>query len=256
MKKFAAVLILAAACTGQTPLTQEVPGPQGPQGDAGTPAAPITVYTTPAPADACGPNGGTEVFFYTDANNNHLIDLDDHYMTSYVTCNGTNGSAGAQGIPGRDGTSCTVTTIAPDSSPDSATPYGGALIACGDSQVFVSNGAPGAVGADGQPGAPAPSNSFSVVEVIDPCGKQGSVSEPDEVLLQLQNGTVLGAFQDSPGNSGNAFNVRLSYLADGQGFRTTDETGCVFSLATAGHTRTLSWTAKQGNIGFDAWTIP
>lgn len=90
-------------------------------------------------------------------------------------------------------------------------------------------------------GANAPTSAYAPAEVIVPCGNTGSFSE---VLLRLHNGQVLVSFSNNTEGS----MTRLTLLPDGT-YMTTDDTGCVFSLATQSSeqgsgqvsTRSISW---------------
>lgn len=101
------------------------------------------------------------------------------------------------------------------------------------STQVVCNGTNGSNGANGADGADAPVSAYAPAEVIVPCGNTGSFSE---VLLRLHNGQILVSFSD---NTQGAM-TRLVLLPDGT-YMTTDNTGCQFSLATEGSTRSISW---------------
>lgn len=147
---------------------------------------------------------------------------------------GPQGPAGSVGAPGADGQSCTVTSVAPGIT----APNGGSIITCVNGAVLITNGAPGANG------APAPATSYSITDMVDPCGAQGF---QDEVLLILANGSLIGTFSENV----NGYMTRLSLINDGVGYQDTDSTGCTFSVATSGHTRTLTWTG-----GSKSWNVP
>lgn len=166
--------------------------------------------------------------------------------TGAVGATGTNGAAGANGA---DGVGCSVVQV----SPGGPAPFGGAIVTCASGSVLLVNGAPGADGhdghdgtngADGHDGADAPPTAFTIVGMIDPCGTQGQF---DEVFLVLANGKAIASFSENS----NGKNTRLWEVRDGIGLQTTDDTGCVFSLQTTGHTRTISWTG-----GSESWNVP
>lgn len=124
------------------------------------------------------------------------------YYYSYVGKDGKNGV---------DGSSCTVTEVS--SSP--AVPNGGAIITCADSSVLVKNGA------NGQDGV------SSIVSLIDPCGDAPGIY--DEVILRLNDGTLLASFSDNA----NGKNTRLSVIGEGS-YQVTDGSGCAFSITSDG----------------------
>lgn len=88
------------------------------------------------------------------------------------------------------------------------------LIAC--------EGRPGdsIVGPKGDSGSPGVS---TILEVIDPCGKEAAF---DEVLIRTSNGQVFAYFE----SGGNRF---LTALSPGD-YVTTDGTGCYFRLNADG----------------------
>jgi hypothetical protein len=73
------------------------------------------VNTTPEPAGANCPNGGTRIDVGEDTNNNGTLDSGEIKQTRYVCAgtngtNGTNGSPGTNGKDGKDGTAYLITT--------------------------------------------------------------------------------------------------------------------------------------------------
>lgn len=109
-----------------------------------------------------------------------------------------------QGPAGQDGKSCTVATVA-----------NGALITCPDGTASVVLN-----GTDGQD---APPTAYSVVEVIDPCGKQAAF---DEVLLKLANGQIMAHFASGAQQF-------LALIGPGN-YTTTDNTSCKFTITAEG----------------------
>lgn len=115
-----------------------------------------------------------------------------------------------QGPAGQDGKSCTVSTVA-----------NGALIACPDGTAsVVLNGTNGQNGTDGQN---TPPTAYSVVEVIDPCGKQAAF---DEVLLKLANGQIMAHFASGAQQF-------LALIGPGS-YSTSDSTHCYFTITNEG----------------------
>lgn len=113
---------------------------------------------------------------------------------------------------GKDGDSCDVLEVEDE----------GALVTCGDKSVMIYNGSDGIDGADGNDGIDGidgRDGTSSVVEVIDPCGDQGRF---DEVLLRLEDGSILAHF-----SSGNR--QFLTFIGPGN-YRTTDGLACNFTI--------------------------
>lgn len=156
------------------------------------------------------------------------------------------GIKGDTGNQGPVGAGCAITNVLPGS----VAPYGGAVIQCADNSVLITNGASGQDGADGHDGvdghdgADAAPTAYSITDLIDPCGTQGLF---DEVFLVLANGKAIASFSENS----NGKNTRLWEVQDGIGLQTTDSTGCVFSLQTVNHTRTITWTG-----GSKSWNVP
>lgn len=146
--------------------------------------------------------------------------------TSAVVSSGTNGSNGTNGTNGSNGAnggSCSVYQAS-----------NGARISCPDgTEVVVLNGVDGtdgqdgSDGSDGSPGAPAPATPYTVVEIIDPCGAQGSF---DEVILRLANGDLLAHY--SHGSK-----QHLVLIGPGS-YETTDGTKCRFTVSS---TKQITW---------------
>lgn len=149
-----------------------------------------------------------------------------------VTRTGKPGEDGTDGTNGRDGKDCMVVQL-----------QNGVLIECGGgianggtSAVVVNglngsngvdgqNGTNGTNGTDGQDGADgqnAPPTAYTVVGVVDPCGKQASF---DEVLLKLQNGQLMAHYSDGARQF-------LTLIGPGN-YITTDNTSCHFSVSAS-----------------------
>lgn len=109
------------------------------------------------------------------------------------------GKDGLNGRDGADGSSCSVTQT-----------LSGSIIDCEDgTSAVLLNGQNGLDGA------------HAVLEIIDPCNKQGAF---DEVLLRLSNGALLAYF--TQGSFNTSF---LTLLTPGQ-YQTTDGTNCHFTV--------------------------
>lgn len=120
------------------------------------------------------------------------------------------GRNGRNGIDGAPGVGCNVELVGP--SP--ATPNGGSIVRCENTATLIRNGTDGR---DAEPSA------FNIASIVDPCGKQTAY---DEVLLVLQNGTVLAHYSDGAKQF-------LTQLTPGA-YITTDGTACRFTLNANG----------------------
>lgn len=159
--------------------------------------------------------------------------------------NGVDGANGSDGAAGSNGLNSLVTANRSDSidsliCEDSS----GVVITVGlddnnnnildaseqDSVAFVCDGLAGPAGPQGPQGntgpqGPAgPVSPMSIVSVIDPCGDAPGIY--DEVLLKLQNGTIIASFSDNA----NGKNTRFSLLVPGN-YVTTDDSSCAFNVS-------------------------
>lgn len=219
----------------------------------------------PASAAQC-PAGGMAYTLYGDADANGSFSAADVMIDQQVVCNGVNGANGANGANGQDGASMVFETLS--ASPVQCSNGGSFIVMAIDSDrsgtitpadsnhaaILVCNGgngsngqdgvngrdgANGHDGADGQNGSNGADGQdailplFTPVEAIQACGNSVAYKE---VLLRLANGQVLGSFSDD--TSGKM--TRLAFLPDGT-YMNTDNSGCTFSLSTAGDTRSISW---------------
>lgn len=135
---------------------------------------------------------------------------------------GIPGSPGLPGAPGTPGQDCNVVTLLPSHD----NPTGGAQITCGSNSVIVVNGAAGAAAA-----------AFTIIGSIDPCGASGG---QDEIFLLMASGALVALYVDNS----SALTARLSYIRDGVGYTTTDNSGCQFNLTTdVAGLRTIQYTS-------------
>lgn len=116
--------------------------------------------------------------------------------------NGLPGANGANGVDGAQGSAGSTGATGPQ----------------GAQGIQGTPGIPGQNGADGAPGL------NSVVEIVDPCGKQGP---HDEIFFRLSDGLLYAVYADVSDN-----NVHLVQLTEGN-WVTTDETHCYFHLNAA-----------------------
>lgn len=121
------------------------------------------------------------------------------------------GIPGPAGQRGANGEGCSVQAVG--ASP--TLPNGGALITCGSTSTIVANGS------DGAPGA------ASVMEVIVPCPETATAHS--ETLLRAGNVVIASFSSNAQGD-----NTRLTVLVPGQGYVTTDNRGCSFSINANG----------------------
>lgn len=126
-----------------------------------------------------------------------------------VGCGAKRPLNGKDGAPGEPGSSCSVTQL-----------ENGAQILCGDNTgAIILNGAVGQMGASGQDGRDLAAGPYTIVGIIDPCGKQSAY---DEVLIRLGNSQLLAHYSDG---------AKQFFVLIGPGsYRTTDGTNCHFEV--------------------------
>lgn len=124
---------------------------------------------------------------------------------------------GPKGDSGLDGQGCSVTPVL---AGDLLLPNGGAIVLCGTNSVLISNGA---AGSNGTNGLDAPSSSYNIVGLVDPCDDAPGLA--DEVFLKLANGQMVWLQVDN----GSALTARLSLASPGS-FTTTDNSHCHFTI--------------------------
>lgn len=112
------------------------------------------------------------------------------------------GPPGPQGPAGKDGNSCSIEKL-----------ENGAVITCGGTSVVILNGE------DGQDGEDAPPTSYTVTEIINPCGTNGAF---DEVILRLANRQLIAHYS----GGGKEF---LTIIGPGS-YTTTDSAPCSFTV--------------------------
>lgn len=220
MKKISLlILILLAVGCGRR-------GHQGERGFTGATGAPgVGCSTTTLSACELTPNGGA------------LIVCGE---TSSILVNGTNGTNGSNGSNGSNGTNglsayeLWLNAGNTGSFSDYLSSLVGATGANGQNGSNGTNGTNGAQGPQGLQGPAGLPSAFSVVDILNPCGTNGSF---DEVFLRLQNGIVLASFSDN--SNGN--NTRLSLLRTGS-YGTTDGYSCSFSIVINGAHGSISWS--------------
>lgn len=107
---------------------------------------------------------------------------------------------GINGVDGAPGEGCEVTQIS-----------NGALITCaGETSAVILNGTNG---------QDLTAGTYSVAEIIDPCGQQAAF---DEVILRLTNGQLLAHYSDGAKQF-------LGLIGPGS-YVTTDGTSCAFTV--------------------------
>ncbi|HVK60357.1 MAG TPA: hypothetical protein VM432_02355 [Bdellovibrionales bacterium] len=202
-------------------------------------------------AEACSSLSGLQIDSGLDADRDGILDAEEIASTK-VLCDGANGAAGAAGAAGSNGYDMVFQTVA--ASPEQC-PAGGSNIlmaldtdrsgtysAQDSNQQAITlcngqngtNGQNGQDGEDGEDGEDAILPAYAPVDVIYPCGNNGSYPE---ALLRLSNGQVLASFSENA----NGKNTRFSFIPDGS-YVTTDGRNCQFSLSTSGTTRSVKWS--------------
>jgi len=231
--------------------SQGVPGDTGQQGPTGAQGLGSGVQVTAA--TTC-PNGGFDVETFLDPFNTGLFQTGDTVTSLSTICNGIDGSNGATGAAGSNGSNGNSFQVSQAAATVGQCPAGGVVyttsendgngnqVAGSVNQSVVCNGQNGATGATGAAGQAAP---FSPITPIQPCGNASSPWK--EVLLCLENGSVLGDFSETASGQ----DTRLSFLPAGS-YIDTDESGCNFSVSVdnAGDT-TVSWGA--GSNQYATW---
>lgn len=119
------------------------------------------------------------------------------------------GPQGEKGDKGDSGDTCSVSQS-----------VNGALILCPDgTSVMILNGTNGVNGVNGADGQAAPAGPYNIIELIDPCGKQGRF---DELLLRLENKQLVAHYS-------HGVNQFLTTIGPGS-YKTTDGTECYFYI--------------------------
>lgn len=206
--------------------------------------------------NACASGSGLQISAGVDGNRSGVLDGSE-ISQAQVLCDGQNGAVGAAGPAGMNGVSMVYQTVA--ASVNQCASGGSNILMAldvshtgvyspsqpGQQAITICNGRDGANGEDGEDGEDGTDGhdgqnatlpAYSTVESIMPCGNTVAYKE---VLLRLQNGEVLASF--SQNTSGDM--TRLAFIPDGT-YMNTDGSGCVFSLATSGATRSISWSGQ------------
>lgn len=155
---------------------------------------------------------------------------------SNVVCNGAVGATGATGQAGRAGSNGHSMVFSVAAAPVSVCPAGGSTIVM--ALDINDTGSYSALYPNQQAmtvcnGKNATSTGYEIIKPIMPCGNNVVAKE---VLLLLGNGQVLASYSATMSGS----ETRLSFIPDGT-FQDTDSSRCVFTLATRGTTRSISW---------------
>lgn len=114
---------------------------------------------------------------------------------------GPTGPQGPTGPTGDTGASCTTVPVSASSIPDRVDQYGGALITCGDTQTFISNGAPGEVGQTGETGTTGSNGSNGTNGTNGTNGVNGSTGNTGSQGASGSTGSQ--GVQGTTGNTGN-----------------------------------------------------
>lgn len=174
------------------------------------------------------------------------------------------GEPGAPGLNGSNGHSAVTSMITASAS---ECPTGGSIIAVGvdlnDNGVLdagdediqtavICNGLNGINGTNGTNGSNGTNGingtngtSLSPVSYVTPCGPNSSPYK--EILLVLSNGSILASFSDTQ----SGYNTRLALIPDGT-YMDTDSSGCIFTVATNGNTRSINWNG--GHNAYSTWS--
>lgn len=183
----------------------------------------------------CASGTGIQISSGLDTDRDFGLSATEIQQTSLL-CDGQGGQTGAAGPAGQDGHNMQF-EVTPATS--AVCPMGGSIIVMAldvQNRGSYSSSDPNQqsmIVCNGLTGADAPVSAYAAAEVIMPCGNSVSYKE---VLLRLANGQVLAAFSDNI----SGLNTRLSLIPDGT-YMNSDGSQCIFSLATNGLTRSISW---------------
>jgi hypothetical protein len=161
--------------------------------------------------------------------------------SSFVAIPGPKGKDGQQGQSGTNGHNAIVTLAAASQSQCLA---GGTIIVTATD--MNDNGILDSADTNQQSATICNGQSptqLTPVQAIKPCGANSSSYK--EVLLLLSDGSILASFSET--SSGK--NTRLTLLPDGT-YQNTDSSNCIFTVATSGNQRSISWSGGGMN-----WTI-
>lgn len=142
---------------------------------------------------------------------------------------GPAGKDGTSGINGQDGYSVVFSSVAATT----CTNGGSVLLMAKDSNRngvldTSDTNLQATTICNGVNGTTPPVPPMSIVAVLDPCGDKAGVF--DEVLLKMQNNTIVSSFSDNV----SGLNTRFSILGAGS-YKTTDGSNCFFSVDALGN---------------------
>jgi hypothetical protein len=143
--------------------------------------------------------------------------------------NGVNGTNGINGANGQDGYSVVFSSVAATT----CTNGGSVLLMAKDSNRngvldTSDTNLQATTICNGVNGTTPPVPPMSIVAVLDPCNDAPGIF--DEVLLKMQNGTIVASFSDNA----SGLNTRFSILGAGS-YQTTDGSHCFFSVDGSGN---------------------
>lgn len=204
-----ACLVLTQAC-GRRPGKMGSPGLNGANGVNGFSLVVDVVNQETEDGVLCK---RTDIF--QDLNRDSIYSEGDAYQNGFLVCDGAVGAKGDKGDTGETGSQG-------EQGEQGEQGVAGSDGANGSDGSNGIDGANGIDGKDGKDGLDA-DTTYSVVEIIDPCGDAENVY--DEVILKLGNGTYLASFSDNA----SGLNTRFGILPPGT-YQTTDGTNCIFTL--------------------------
>lgn len=211
MKKFIGLLILLGACSGP----KGDVGQTGVTGSQGLPG--VGCSTQSVAVSELVPTGGA------------LITCG---VTSTLLVNGAKGDkgdTGAQGEQGNAGQNGSNGASAYDlwlqaGNEGSLSDYLNSLVGPQGEQGQTGATAQGPQGLQGPAGSPT---AYDIVQLIYPCGNNVAYKE---VLLRLENGTILASFSDNE----NGKDTRLAVIVPGS-YVDTDDSNCHFNVDNNGN---------------------
>lgn len=178
------------------------------------------------------------------------------------------GPRGEPGLPGSDGKSAVINVTAiPNANvlPSSVCAAGGfeyrsatdlnenGQAEVGETNYSVSIVCNGVNGQDGTDGQDAPPTPYTMVGMVDPCGKQGTTSAPDEVFILLANGQLIASFSLNQAGNYTRFSSLIPNANSSFGGATTDQTGCGITISRD-NANQVTLTTSNG-VGNMSWTL-
>jgi hypothetical protein len=215
--KMTSLVLIASACLALSNCDSEVskvkliPGPQGENGHS------LASLVAEIDAGLLCPSGGQSLDIYLDIDDSLSVTEGDEYLSSIVTCDGSNGLNGIDGLAGtdgQDGETGPQGDQGPQGIPGAQGPQGLAGATGADGQ----DGADGVDGVDGQDGATGPAGADGAQGPAGPAGTPGAPGADGE---DGEDGTSVVIINYSSGSctsiAGTTYYAKSGYLYDEAG---------------------------------------